>query len=75
MATSFEARVSGQATTQPSTTLTETDGSGEAAGPCSTAPLKASNREPWQGQSRVPPPALTVQPWCCLLYTSDAADE
>src|SRR5206468_5875350 len=44
-----------------------TPGSGEVAGPCCTAPVKASNAEPWQGHWRVRPPAATRQPSCVQI--------
>src|SRR5665213_867974 len=38
-------------------------GSGFGAGPPSTAPVLASKREPWHGQSNSLPAGATVHPW------------
>lgn len=45
--------------------FTATLDSGWLAGPCFTAPVSASNTEPWHGQAAWPfCGGFTVQPWC-----------
>ena len=52
------------ATTLAPETLTATEGSGAAAGPLMTAPVRALNFDPWHGQSSsVGFASATVQPW------------
>ncbi len=48
--------------TSPSLTLTGTDGNGLAAGPCTTAPVKASKTEPCSGQTSWVPSGATIPP-------------